>query len=145
MTYILDFAGYWKVRTTDVAAYPGIYCIYVWSPEMTVDSRLLYIGRSKNIESRIVEHMNDEDMLLGLTYHAVHRSPVRYEGSSHELYFSAARITEDRDQVEAAMINHHKPPANTEYVDYFPFPETEVAVRGRAEKLSPIIKVHTYP
>jgi len=37
----------------------------------------------------------------------------------------------DRQRAEAAMIFKHKPPCNTEYVDYFPFDTTGVVTAGK--------------
>lgn len=42
----------------------------------------------------------------------------------------------DRARVEAALINKHKPPENTEYVNNFPFDTTTIETSGRNALLS---------
>ena len=54
-----------------------------------------------------------------------------------ELCVTRAEVrSADRERVEAALIYHHNPPCNTEYVDYFPFDKTIVTTSGSAAKLS---------
>ena len=135
--YKLKFDGYWKVTDTSAGDYPGIYCLYVGLPEMDDSSHLLYIGESENIQSRIVKHMQDEDMIYKLTYDACNEYSISMSRKENRYYFSAAKFTDERDQVEAAMINHHRPPTNEKYVNDFPFPDTKVSLVGEVHKLSP--------
>jgi hypothetical protein len=58
------------------------------------------------------------------------------------LIFSAALILTGRERAEAAMIHHHKPPANTEYVNSFPYDTTTVSTSGQIVLLSPLFTVH---
>lgn len=137
--YELEFDGYWEVGTTGVADYAGIYCIYVWPPHEIDNSRLIYIGEAEDIESRVDEHIGNEDMFLRFVYHAIieNREPPASGKISEELYFSAARIEVrgDRERAEAAMINFHKPPANKEYKHNFIFPDTEIFLLGEIHRL----------
>lgn len=143
--YNLVFDGYWKLGKTGVADYPGIYCIYSLSPDAFVTSRLLYIGESKNVESRIADHMNNEDMMYSLIYDAHDENSEPISPSKDTLHFSASEITDNRDQVEAAMINAHKPPSNTDYVNNFPFENTKVVVQGKIHRLMPLFSVFKSP
>ena len=141
MSHKLEFDGYWKIgKAGGVAAYPGVYCLYVWSPDRFFSSRLLYIGESENIEARGEDHVDpSNDMILKLTYHAFmeNREREQYLAKDRELYFSAAECRNERvrKRVEAAMINYHRPPANEEYVDDFPFEDTRVFVSGKRHRL----------
>lgn len=141
MSHELEFDGYWKIGKADgAAAYPGIYCLYVWSPAKVPSSRLLYIGESENIEARVEDHVDPgDDMILKLTYHAFmeNREREQYQAKDRELYFSAAECRDERvrKRVEAAMINYHRPPANEEYVEEFPFEDTEVILSGAYYRL----------
>ena len=141
MSQKLKFDGYWKIgEAGGAAAYPGIYCLYVWSPAKVPSSRLLYIGESENIEARVENHVDPgDDMILKLTYHAFmeNREREQYQAKDRELYFSAAECRDERvrKRVEAAMINYHRPPANEEYVEEFPFEDTEVSVSGKIHRL----------
>ena len=140
MSRSLKFDGYWKVGTTGVAAYPGIFCIYAWSPTDVPSSRLMYIGEAENIEARAEEHMDpSNDTILRLIYHGImeNREREMFIGGDKEFYFNAAKIKKDRKKVEAAMINYHKPPANEEYVVEFPFEDTKVSVSGKIHRLDP--------
>ena len=140
MSKPLEFDGYWKVGTTGVAAYPGIYCIYAWSPVDVPSSRLMYIGKAENIEARAEEHMDpSNDTILRLIYHGIieNREREPFKGGDKEFYFNAAECRNERvrRRVEAAMINYHKPPVNEEYVDDFPFEDTQVSVSGKIHRL----------
>ena len=134
--YALKFDGYWKVTDTRAGDYPGVYCLYIGSPEIVDISRLLYIGESENIQYRIARHMQDDDMIYKLTYDACNEYPISIPPKEDRYYFSAAKIANERDQVEAAMINYHKPPTNDTYVNDFPFPDTKVFLEGEIHGLS---------
>ena len=138
MSQPLEFDGYWKVGTTGVAACPGIYCIYAWSPIDVPSSRLLYIGEAENIEAHVEEDMDpSNDIILRLIYHGIleNREREPFKGGDREFYFNAAKIKKDRKRVKAAMINYHRPPVNEEYVEEFPFEDTGVSVSGKIHRL----------
>ena len=121
MQYDLDFNGYWRVPSSGVAPWPGVYCVYVFRSLSSY--RLLYIGEASEVEMRIINHTQ--------------RSRWKKAARGHRLYFSAAKMPSapDRRQAAAAMINHYKPPCNDEYTDVFPFPETTVTTAGENLKL----------
>jgi len=72
---------------------------------------------------------------------ANHEKRQEWEGklkSGEVLCFNAALISPaaDRERAEAAMINHHKPPCNTTYVNSFPFDGTMITTSGRKALLT---------
>ena len=60
-----------------------------------------------------------------------------------ELCFNFAPIVMDRERAEAAMINHHKPPENTEYVNEFPYPQTTLRLSGKTALLDSDLTAYT--
>lgn len=136
-SYSLDFDGYW--REPNVAGLPaasGIYPVYACTYDavgQTVSiNRLLYIGESGNVRERISNH-------------ECWPTWKRYLRQGEVICISAALVAPeaDRQRAEAAMIFHHKPPANTEYVDEFPFDTTTITTSGRNAKLTPKFTVTT--
>jgi len=114
-SYTLNFDGYWWVpNISGLPAGSGINCVYVCMhnvQEKTVSIRkLLYVGEAASVKERVSGHERWQDW---------GRELLRGEGLS----LSAALIASesDRQRAEAAMIHHHKPPCNVEYVDSFPY------------------------
>lgn len=134
-TYSLTFNGY-RPDANGLPAYSGIYCVYACTHNALVPSglirKLLYIGESTVVRFRVLFHERREDWEREL-------SP----GDS--LRFSSAPITPDSDRkrAEAAMINHHRPPCNSEYVDSFPYEPTSIWTSGCNELLAPCFTVET--
>ena len=116
MNFYLVFEGYWRVPSSGVAPWPGVYCVYVFRSLSSY--RLLYIGEASEVEMRIINHKQKSDW--------------KKAARGHRLYFSAAKMPSDTDRrrAAAAMINHHKPPCNDEYTDFFPFSETAITTKG---------------
>lgn len=133
-SYHLTFSGYWREpNISGLPAQSGIYCVYggrhnVAGGTVTLD-RLIYIGESENVRNRVANHEK------WLTWR-------QYLTQGQQLIFSAALILTGRERAEAAMIHHHKPPANTEYVDSFPYDTTTVSTSGQIVLLSPLFTVH---
>jgi len=74
--------------------------------------KLVYIGESDNVRSRIADHEKQEDWEAHLK-------------SGEQLRYSFGPVAgASRDRCEAALIFKHKPPENTEYVNTFPFDQT---------------------
>jgi len=135
-TYNLEFDGYWRTpKINGMPAKSGIYCVYActYNPrERTVSlQRLLYIGESENVRSRVSNHESWGDWKRKLR-------------SGEELCFNAALIAPEaaRERSEAAMIFKHKPPCNSEYVNSFPFDKTTVRTSGENALLSSVFTVH---
>ena len=130
-SYALTFKGYrrekyWK----GLPEISGIYCVYAckFDPdkETVAIRQLLYIGESDNIRKRIPEEPKKRRDVW-----------AKELLSGEELCVSRAEVrSADRSRVEAALIYHHKPPCNTEYVDNFPFDKTTVTTSGDNAKLS---------
>lgn len=128
-TITLNFEGYWReVNKSGVPDESGVYCVYACTyntTEGTVSLRkILYIGESENVKDRISNHekLTDWKKLLN---------------SGETLCYSFAEVNKtDRVRAEAALIHHHKPPCNTEYVSSFPFADTTIITKGRNACLS---------
>jgi hypothetical protein len=92
--------------------------------------KLLYIGESENIRLRILGHEKKP----------IWKEHVR---AGYELCYSCGPVNQaSRFRVEAAMINHHKPPCNTEYVNEFPFDTTTVSLSGATACLTTYFTVY---
>ena len=138
-SYTLEFEGYrlesgirnWQMKS-------GIYCVYACTYNKSTDTvairKLLYIGEAGNVSSRIGSHQDKTKW-------------QRYLCDGEEFCFSAAPISpaSDRERAEAAMINHHKPPCNTEYVNNFDYDKTTITTNGKNEKLSKQFSVLSVP
>jgi hypothetical protein len=122
--YALNFDGYWRdVKKDGLPAQSGIYVVYAAtynvSGQTVTLNRLLDIGEADNVRARVSGH---------------DRRPQweRKLGIGEELCFSASLISPatDRQRAEAALIFHHKPPCNIEYLNSFPFDTTSVTTGG---------------
>ena len=136
-SYSLDYDGYWRVpNISGLPANSGIYCVYACvhnvSEKTVTLRRLLYIGEAGNVRDRVAKHERWDDW-------------VRELKAGEELCFNAALVSPatDRERAEAAMIHHHKPPCNVEYVNAFPFDTTTVTTRGKNAKLDGYFTVYT--
>ena len=133
--YSLEFKGYqlesgissWQMKS-------AIYCVYAGTYDKSTDTfairQLLYIGEAENVSSRIGSHQKKTLWQW-------------YLRDGEEFCFSAAPISppSDRYRAEAAMINHHKPPCNTEYVNNFDYDNITITTNGSNEKLSKLFSV----
>ena len=125
----LEFDGYW--RESAISGLPeasGVYCVYTCifnKEEKNVTlKKLIYIGESENVNNRVKNHEKWDEW-------------ESYLNSGEQLCFSYAEIDGYyRERAEAAMIFHHDPPVNTEYVDYFPFDRTRITTKGKTAFLS---------
>lgn len=127
-SFSLVYDGYW--REANVSYIPlksGVYSVYAGTHNRTENTvhlrKLIYIGESENVRKRVSDH---EKL----------RAWRQYLNSGEELCFNFAPITTERLRVEAALINYHKPPENTEYVNSFPFNQATVLTSGRDALLS---------
>jgi excinuclease UvrABC nuclease subunit len=134
-SYALAYEGYWREPNIEsLPAKSGVYSVYACTHNRSANTvsitKLIYIGEAINVHSRIACHEK-------------WRGWRRHVGPGQELCFNFAPILVDRERVEAALINHHKPPENSEYVDYFPYPQTTVSTSGANALLSSYFTVHT--
>lgn len=114
----LTFEGYWGNSLPESQCnHSGIYVVYGGknTGEKSCEiNRLIYIGESENINTRLSNHERKEDWKKQLK-------------TGEVLYFSKTKIAgEDRKRAEAALIYKHKPPCNVEYKDNFPFENTRI-------------------
>ena len=134
-TVFLTFNGYYlDVHDPSIPPSSGIYCVYAcvgnqwWGPAFP--RRLLYIGESANVQYRLENHERYFDW-------------ERQLSPSEMLCYSVAEVGDfERRWAEAALINHHKPPCNTEYVHYFPYGVTTIHTSGRNRCLDPVFTVY---
>ena len=134
-SYSLNYDGYWREPSiSGIPANSGIYTVYSCHhniAEGTVSIRkLIYIGESMNAKDRILKHERWSDWR-------------RYLQPGEELCFNFSPIIHDRERVEAALINEHKPPANHQHVNDFPYPQTTVSTAGRNALLKAYFTVYT--
>ena len=123
-TYELEFYGYWREPTIEnISDKSGIYCVFscIHNPEKKTVSpkKLIYIGESSDVKSRLTNHEKLDDW----------KKHVR---KGEVLCFSFAPASPDiRVRCEAAMIFKHTPPVNTEYTNGFPHDKTTVSITGK--------------
>lgn len=135
MSFKVDFEGYWRERNiSSVPSNSGVYCVYECSYNSENDTvsihRLIYIGEARDARDRIQNHEKWNDW-------------KRYVGSGNELCFSHGYVeSENRERVEAAFIFKHKPPANDEYKNEFPFDTTTINAIGKTALLHTNFTVH---
>jgi excinuclease UvrABC nuclease subunit len=128
-TFNTDIQGYWRDQNkSGIPNHSGVYFVYVASHSVQTDKvtlhRLIYIGESDNVNSRIQTHEKYDEWRT-------------YLSPGQELCYSTCRIDgEDRFRVEAAYIYEHKPPVNTEYKNSFPFDQTTVVSTGKTALLN---------
>ena len=127
-SYELQFKGYRREPDKEsIPAKSGIYCVYTSKYNIQTDKvslkKLVCIGESRNIKERIADHEKWPDW----------RQHLR---PGEEFAFNFAYISSDRERAEAAMINRHKPPENTEFVNEFPYDQTTITTSGRNARLT---------
>lgn len=127
-TYAVEFDGYWREpNKSGIPAQSGIYCVYACTHDTqagTVSLRkLIYIGESENVRSRISNHTRQRDWEKHL------------KAGEQLCYSFGAVAATSRVRCEAAMIFKHKPPENTEYVNEFPFDQTTMNLSGKTALL----------
>ncbi|MCW6024420.1 GIY-YIG nuclease family protein [Serratia marcescens] len=122
-TINLEFDGYWrdekKALTPDSS---GIYCVYAAifneSKKTVSIKRLIYIGESESVKHRLANHERSADWKKHLK-------------SGEILCYSVAEVPgEDRLRCKALLINHTKPPENSEYTADFPHNKTTINTTG---------------
>ncbi|MEJ2632783.1 MAG: GIY-YIG nuclease family protein [Acidihalobacter sp.] len=112
-SYELEFDGYWREPAKGgIPDKSGIYCVYSCvhnASNKTVSlKKLIYIGESGDVKSRIANHEKLSDWKKHVTHGEV-------------LCFSFAPVSSaSRVRCEAAMIFKHEPPVNAEYAEAFP-------------------------
>ncbi|QFU22385.1 GIY-YIG nuclease family protein [Shewanella eurypsychrophilus] len=127
-TYSLEFEGYWREpKKGSVPAASGIYnvytCLFNESKKTVTLKKHLYTGESQNVRERLSDHEKQPEW-------------EKHLKTGEVLCFSVAKVSSTyRVRCEAAIINQHKPPVNTEYVNNFPFDETTMNLSGKIKFL----------
>ena len=122
-SYQLQFDGYWREpKKGGIHAKSGIYCVYTSKYNSRTGkvslNKLIYIGESPNVRDRISDHEKWPNWR-------------RHLRPGEEITFNIAPIITSRELAEAAMINWHKPPESTEFVNDFPYDRTTITTSGR--------------
>lgn len=124
-----NFGGYWREPNKNgLPAKSGVYCVYecTYNAEENAVAihKLIYIGESADVNQRVVNHEKLKDW-------------EKHVSAGNQLCYSFTEVdSNSRVRVEAAFINHHKPPVNTEYKNDFPFDKTIVQTEGKNALLS---------
>lgn len=127
-TYALEFDGYWREPALgSIPEKSGIYCVFSCvhnQAEKTVSlKKLIYIGESGNVKSRLANHEKLDDW-------------KKHTKQGEVLCFSFAPApSASRVRCEAAMIIKHEPPVNTEYTEAFPHDKTTISITGKTTLL----------
>ena len=122
-TISIEFFGYWRdERKAALPEQSGVFCVYECTSNATENTvtihKLIYIGEADNVKSRVINHEKYADWL-------------KYVRAGNQLCFSfGGAEAMDRARAVAAMIVVHKPLANVEYVDAFPFDWITVFLSG---------------
>lgn len=102
--YILNFEGYWRdCNKGGLPTYKGVYLVYRCNYNVQNDTvnliEIIYIGQAENIHDRHIRHEKEQ----------IFKSQLQ-EGE--ELCFSCAKVEQDLDLVENALIFAQKPSLN---------------------------------
>ena len=125
----LNIMGYWRDKNNIcLPKLPGVYFVYETTYNRDNDAllfkRLLYIGEAEDVNDRILKHEKYSDWLKYIRY-------------GNELCYAMVQIENDyRERIEAAYIYEHKPTANKEYTDKFPFNKIRIKSTGDTELLN---------
>jgi excinuclease UvrABC nuclease subunit len=128
-SYGVEFDGYWREPAKgSIPDTSGIYCVFSCvrnEAENTVSlKKLIYIGESCDVRSRIANHEKLDDW-------------KKHVMKGEVLCFSFAAVTSaSRGRCEAAMIFEHRPPVNTEYAEAFPYDKTTISLTGKTKLLT---------
>lgn len=133
-TFDISFRGYWRLINIDgIPSESGVYCVYTClynEEEKSVSlKKLVYIGESEDVNTRLSNH---EKLKLW----------KKHLKGSETLCFSFGPVDGNyRERCEAAIINYHTPPENTEYAENFPYDKTILNLSGKIKYLNERIVV----
>ncbi len=122
----LDFQGYYEEEQIEKMPnhLNGIYNVYVGNGSILGFRivRHIYTGQSTNVKDRILNHGLKKDWENSLK-------------AGERLCYSYCYIGQHRGIAEAAIIHHHKPCFNKEYVNEYPYVSVRMILTGEIEKL----------
>jgi len=130
----IEFEGYWREENkAGLPSESGIYCVYTCRynkirQEVSI-SKLIYVGAAENVNEKIA-------------YHEKLSEWKKYINYGQQLCYTFGAVERaDRARCVAAIIFMHKPPANSDYLDKFPFERTILSLTGYTSRLRPIFSV----
>ncbi|GAB1444673.1 hypothetical protein MASR2M41_02930 [Flammeovirgaceae bacterium] len=124
----VNIEGYWREKhKAGIPDHSGVYFVYeaMYDPEKDIIRliRLIYIHSSENVKANVAVKEN-------------HESWMHYLNLGNELCYSTGYVEGvNRTKVEAAYIFKHKPLANKEHIDSFPFDQTTIISIGKTALL----------
>lgn len=122
----------WFRREVNKSSLPekyGIYFVHTCTHDSlnkTVSiQKLIYIGKAEDqtLRNRVANHEKLPEW-------------KKYLKQWEELCYSCSVMSVDISRNEAAYINYHKPPVNTDYKDNFPFDTTTITSTWTLGKIS---------
>ena len=128
-TFKVNISGYWRDKDKiTIPKHSGIYFVYeaayISNNNTLSIKRLIYIGESRNVNKMVLKHRKISKWL-------------KFVNSGNELCYSVVHVESAyRTRIEAAYIYEHKPPANEEYKNNFPFNKTRIKSTGETELLN---------
>ena len=135
LKYHQKFKGYWrKSGLKYIPKEPGVYCVYTCS----------YNEKTKRTDIQTLVYFGGtEDMLERISRHEKWNEWENYVKDGYELCFSYSHVdSKDRERIEAALIYHHKPPANEEQKKLFPYDTTTLYLEGDIKLLDKSFTVY---
>ena len=131
-TIKLQFDGYWlEEAKSGIPKESGVYCVYSCKHNLSMEEkrrsargtvtidRLLYIGESADVRSRIANHDRLDDWMDSLI-------------KGQTLCYSFASVAPaERERAEAALIFEMQPPFNSEHTKEFIYNDTEIETEGK--------------
>ena len=127
--YSLNFNGYWReAKKEGIPEVSGVYlvyrCVYNVITKTVLLKELIYIGKSVNVNRRVLEHSNAGDFSNELNF-------------GEELCYSVAEVGKsDLSVVENALIYAQKPRLNENGKDSFSYPDSSFNIGGRCALLN---------
>lgn len=128
--FFVHIDGYWsESRIAGIPDHAGIFFVYTGTFIASLQGAslrsLIYIGAADNVYDRIRQHEKRKDW-------------ESFLNEGEELWFSTAKIPAvNCARLKAAFVNRHKPPANTEFINEFPFNRTTIHAHGMINLLQP--------
>lgn len=124
----LTFKGYWRAEKSEfIPEKAGVYlvykCTYYPSSDTVSLSDLIYIGKSNNVNRRVQEHLQANDLIESIQ-------------SGETLCFSFAEVPEgELELVENALIFAQQPKYNHKGKESYLYEDAGFSIEGRCSLL----------
>lgn len=120
--YILIFEGYWRdCNKGGLPTYKGVYLVYRCNYNVQNDTvnliEIIYIGQAENIHDRHISHEKEQ----------IFKSQLQ---KGEELCFSCAKVEQNLDLVENALIFAQKPFLNEKGKNNYAYDEAHFVLSG---------------